>query len=256
MVLPQHLRTALDAIRRDDRHGAAWLSRAAADALGAAAAHLLPAQIPSAALLVAESQPAMAPLQCLAKRVRRARSGVDLQEICRRFSAESRAADQAIARYAAQLIRPGATVMTHSASQAVEATLLAVPAIRVWATASEPAREGADLASRLTTAGLETRIVPDLEALDTIVHADLFLVGADAISPRGVVNKRGTRELTLAAREHGIPAFCLASSHKLTPRHLDVGELFDETPLSAFVRIVTESGPRHPTKSDLYTLTQ
>ena len=173
----------------------------------------------------------MAPMHTLARRVENA-DNVD--EACRRFIQESETAEAKIAEAARELIKPGMTVMTHSSSGAVEAAL-ARWARRVIATESAPAYEGRALAERLRARGVEVTVVGD----DAEVSGDLLVVGADAISPRGVVNKVGTRRLVESAR---IPAWCLASWHKVTPEPLEVAALFDETPLGWFSGYLSERG--------------
>ena len=50
------------------------------------------------------------------------------------------------------------------------------------------------------------------------VHqADLVMVGADAVTDQGVVNKAGTRLLALAAHAAGVPVYAAADSGKLSP---------------------------------------
>ena len=174
----------------------------------------------------------MAPMWTLARRIENAG---DVAAECRRFIEESETAEAKIAEAARELIEPGMTVMTHSSSGAVEAAL-ARWAQRVIATESAPAFEGRAMAERLRARGVKVMVVGD----DADVSGDLLVVGADAISPRGVVNKIGTRRLVGSGR---VPAWCLASWHKVTPEPLEVAALFDETPLDWFSGYLSERGP-------------
>jgi translation initiation factor 2B subunit (eIF-2B alpha/beta/delta family) len=93
-------------------------------------------------------------------------------------------------------------------------------------------------------------------------------VGADAVSPAGLINKTGTLALALAARAFGKPLYALCASTKLVgmgweppeepPR--DPAEIadvsipnlgvrnryFERTPLELVTAVVTEDGVRSP----------
>jgi translation initiation factor 2B subunit (eIF-2B alpha/beta/delta family) len=84
-----------------------------------------------------------------------------------------------------------------------------------------------------------------------------MLVGADAVIPGGVVNKVGTHMMALAAKELGIPVYCLTESTKIWPfdepiiksisteqsTPLSGSGMFEMIPGSIFDAIVLESGP-------------
>jgi len=56
-----------------------------------------------------------------------------------------------------------------------------------------------------------------LQAALFVGQADVVLVGADAITEQGAVNKTGTHLLALAARAAGVPMYAVADSGKLSP---------------------------------------
>src|SRR5919108_165650 len=81
-------------------------------------------------------------------------------------------------------------------------------------------REGRALARKLERDGFETAVVPDAAVARACGEADLALVGADAVTETGVVNKVGTTQLALAARHAGIGCYPIACNAKMIPRRL------------------------------------
>ena len=140
------------------------------------------------------------------------------------------------------------TVVTCSASGSVERALdrVATRVAGVRCMVSLPGGEGRPLAKRLERAGFETEVVPDAAVARACDDADLVLVGADAVTEEGVVNKIGTYPLALAAFEAGIGCYAIATTSKFVPASLglDRDERFETTPLSMFDAVLTERGPR------------
>jgi methylthioribose-1-phosphate isomerase len=97
---------------------------------------------------------------------------------------------------------------------------------------------------------------------------DIVLVGADRVSPRLVVNKIGTRLISLSARDANVPLYCLADTSKFVPERLPIqrkpdppsfevwpdhppgisviNPYFEEVPIELFTGIVTENGSIAP----------
>jgi translation initiation factor 2B subunit (eIF-2B alpha/beta/delta family) len=100
---------------------------------------------------------------------------------------------------------------------------------------SEPGGEGWRMAEE--TRDVTTPILmDDREALDQ-VPADAVLVGADAITPDGVVNKVKTRALAESARAKGIPRYAVAGNTKFVGARLPLQPAFEVTPLELFTAI-------------------
>jgi translation initiation factor eIF-2B subunit delta len=152
-----------------------------------------------------------------------------------------------IAGHAAELIPEHAVVLTHSASEAVFASLRHAREhernFRVIATESRPECEGVELAARLRDGGIETEIIIDAAMAQAADIANVVFVGADSVSASNVVNKVGTRLLALAARDAGKPAYVLCPSMKLWDREAPPVEGFEATRRALFRAIITETGP-------------
>ena len=167
------------------------------------------------------------------------------------------------------LIPGGATILTHSRSSTVVASLVEANRARidfsVIATESRPGMEGRALARSLRRQDIHVTLIADAAASLAMDQVDFVLVGADTITPRSLVNKIGTRMIALAARERGLPAYALCDQSKFipadyfgrsvrdeesddelwpgAPRGVKVmNRYFEPTPLTHFTRIITEDG--------------
>jgi translation initiation factor 2B subunit (eIF-2B alpha/beta/delta family) len=151
--------------------------------------------------------------------------------------------DHGLAAEAVAAVLPN-TVLTISWSATVARAIEVRRPASVVCMASDPGGEGARMAEaigRFTDAA----VLSDQEALQRL-PAEAVLVGADAVSPRSVVNKVKTRELAEAAGARHIPCYAVAGSSKLVPVELPVVDPFQSTPIGAFTQIATPSGLMDP----------
>ena len=150
-----------------------------------------------------------------------------IRSAARRYMQSEKTLAARAVRCALPLIPAGAAILTHSASSLVEAVLLraarpkrgkqARSGIRAICTESRPAGEGRQLALRLAAAGIRTTLIIDAAAGEVLDAADLLLVGADTVTPKGLIHKMGTRMLASLARKRKVPCFAVATSRKLLP---------------------------------------
>lgn len=144
--------------------------------------------------------------------------------------------------------RRARAIMTHSASGTVQAALVASKDRigSVLCTTSLPGGEGRALARRLSSAGLDARVIADAEIARVCSTVDMAIVGADAVTEQAVVNKVGTALVALAAREAGVPCYAIAPTGKLLPHSLatTLPAAFEHTPLGLFDAVLTEQGPK------------
>ena len=133
---------------------------------------------------------------------------------------------EAIGRYGAELLPPGARVLTHCNAGALATggygTALGViraaherdPQISVWVDETRPLLQGA----RLTAWELEQDAIPATLITDSMAaslmargEVDAVITGADRIARNGdAANKIGTYGLSVLARAHGIPFYVAA----------------------------------------------
>ena len=110
--------------------------------------------------------------------------------------------------------------------------------------ASEPGGEGDRMAGAIRHV-TDAIVMTDDDVLRD-VPGEAVLVGADAITPRSVVNKVKTCGLVEAAQDRGVPRYAVAGTPKLVPVELPVVQPFERTPIEAFTQVATPSGLLDP----------
>lgn len=160
-----------------------------------------------------------------------ARRAID--EACAAEAADLILSRGAVARQAADLlVERGGWIATLSTSGVVlDALLLAHQAgrePRVIVAESRPLFEGRALAAALGARGVPVWLVVDAALPLLLSQTRMVWFGADAITDQGVLNKVGSYAATLAAREHSVPVYALASRRKFLPattRALQIPEM-------------------------------
>ena len=180
------------------------------------------------------AQPSMALIHQFAARtldvtdtgVRRGDSPVELRRHIALSCAAERddlaSATQAVAKQALALVTERESwLATLSASTVVREALLAAKRAglepRVIVGESRPAFEGRAMAAALGAAGVPVWLVVDAALPLLLSHARMLWLGADAITDQGLINKIGSYAAALAAREHSVPTYALASRRKFLP---------------------------------------
>ncbi len=87
----------------------------------------------------------------------------------------------------------------------------------VYVGESRPRREGVNLARHLVEKGVRAVAVVDALLPSLVSDLDAAVVGADAVTPEGAVNKVGSYPLALACRDAGRPFIVVASVRKIVP---------------------------------------
>ncbi len=192
---------------------------------------------------------------------------------CIFFSGERKKALQRISEIGKKIIPKNAVVLTHCHSNTVEEILKKSrkKIEMVYCTETRPLFQGRITATNLSKAGIPVTQIVDSAAAAFIGKADLFLTGADAVLANGnIVNKIGTREISLAAQKEKVPHIAATSSHAFDPltvfgwherieergwkevwpekpkRVRVLNPAFDETPATQVKAIVSELGILKP----------
>ena len=177
---------------------------------------------------------------------------------------------EGLAGHALTALAPYPTVMTYSRSSTVLRALSDLAArkrrVHVYCGEGRPMLEGQSLASELGWAGVDVTLGVDMALFGWLPEVKALVVGADSLSPEGLVNKLGTAELMRAALEHEVPRIVLCTTRKFLPqgavlpgrlREGDPDEImpstnervtvrnvyFDLTPLDLVSLVITEKGP-------------
>jgi translation initiation factor eIF-2B subunit delta len=272
-ALPSGMAKALWEIKKDTSSGAAELAEQAARLLLDALKQGQGMEIKALGRALIDAQPAMAPMLNLVNYLFHAIESIQDPQAIREkgkiavqgFLDSLRTASEKIRGHALGLLKGKKRVMTHSYSSTVLGVLVGARGIEVICPEARPLGEGLSTARALGEQGIRVRLVTDFAALSLVGESDLVMVGADAITLEGVVNKIGTYGLALAARDNSVPFYVLAGWEKFLPppfaqalriEKKDPQEItqetipnvavenryFDFTPLELITAVVTQAG--------------
>ncbi|MFL6565803.1 MAG: S-methyl-5-thioribose-1-phosphate isomerase [Burkholderiales bacterium] len=186
--------------------------------------------------ILAKSRPTAVNLFWALERMKKAK---DLEAEARAIFEEDLAANRAIGRLGAELIRERSRVMTHCNTGALATagygTALGVirasksKNISVIANETRPYLQGARLTAwELVHEGIPCTLITDSMAghLMSRGEVDVVIVGADRIAANGdVANKIGTYPLAVLAKRHGIPFYVAAPLSTFDPKIPDGSQI-------------------------------
>ncbi len=126
-------------------------------------------------------------------------------------------------------IKDGYVIMTHCNSSAALSVIKRAhengKRIEVIATESRPRWQGHITARELREEGIDVTLIVDSAVRYFINDVDCVIVGADTITANGaLINKIGTSQIALAAKEARVPFMVAAETYKFSPKTL-YGEL-------------------------------
>ncbi len=156
---------------------------------------------------------------------------MDVQRLADEFVTSSENAVKRIGDIGAKRVRDGDTIMTHCNSSAAISIMAAAHAqgkkITVIATESRPRMQGLLTIKQLDKLGIPTSLIVDSAVRYFMKEVDLVVMGADAVTVNGsVINKIGTSQLAMAAREARKNVIIAAETYKFSPKTL-LGELVE-----------------------------
>lgn len=177
-------------------------------------------------------------------------------------------ANKTISIHALRYLKSATPIALYSSSSTIQHTIQRLAEhnenLTVYCAESRPKNEGTALAYRLAKKQIQVSLMTDATLFSKISETKAVLIGADAITQKGITNKIGSHPLSILARKYGIGIFCLTSSHKLLPsdynltneakkpqtdllnetsENIDViNYYFDTTPLKLITGIITEQG--------------
>ncbi len=132
-------------------------------------------------------------------------------------------AKQKIAQYTSKKISNGMILFTHCHSStvvnAIKYTHLQGKKLEIHNTETRPLFQGRRTSIELSEAGIEVIQFVDSAARIALKKADLFLLGADAVTSEGeVINKVGSEMFAIIAEKLGVPLYICTDSWKLDPK--------------------------------------
>jgi len=131
-------------------------------------------------------------------------------------------ADIKIAKTGAKLIKNDMNIFTHCHSSTIASILKYAKKhgkkFVVYNTETSPSLQGRIMAKELIKSGIKVIHVVDTATEYSLKKCDLFLFGADAFLPSGVVNKVGTEMYCQLASLYKIPRYTAGISLKFTKK--------------------------------------
>jgi len=149
-----------------------------------------------------------------------------VMEECAKARDRSEDARRLIAKNGAEMMQRDSVVFTHCHSNTIEAMLEKAwrdkKISEVICTETRPRYQGRLTAENLSLFGIPVTMIVDSAAATFIKKADYFFSGADSVTADGsVINKVGTRGISLAAKKAGVPHYVVTSSYKFDAETLD-----------------------------------
>ncbi len=146
-------------------------------------------------------------------------------ERANRFVEWVRTAHKNIGEFGAKRIKKGSTVMTHCNSSAALSVIKEAykqgKVEMVFATESRPRRQGFLTVKELASEGIPVTLIVDSAVRYFMNEIDCVIVGADTITANGaLINKIGTSQIALAAKEARVPFMVAAETYKFSPKTL------------------------------------
>jgi translation initiation factor 2B subunit (eIF-2B alpha/beta/delta family) len=167
------------------------------------------------------------------------------------------------------IMRDNPKILTYSSSSSIITPLIQLHKegidFKVMCSESRPRNEGIFTAKSLAKHSIPVTLFTDSSLFSHITDADLVVLGADAISRKGVINKIGTNPIVTLAKQYDISCYIITDPrkilpydhripeeqmkpaddiiHKKYPEKLSIHNVyFDYTPLDYFNYVVSEQG--------------
>jgi translation initiation factor 2B subunit (eIF-2B alpha/beta/delta family) len=285
--LPKIVKEKIEQIRLDNTSGSAELAKKAAEILIFSVENV---SAPSSSKLInlihnttkelIKAQPMMASIFNLANTTLVENIGLEnkqeiihnVQKSCQQFIQNLALSGRIISELTVKIIRNYSTILTHSYSSTLLNTLIFAKEngkiFNIICTESRPINEGVVFAKQLGKKGIKVKLIVDAAIYSLLPDADLILIGADAVSSSGLVNKIGTHGLSIAAKQYNKTLYALCSTNKILPKDYSIklnnqknpeeiisqpfknitpiNFYFDITPLEYITGIITEKGILSP----------
>lgn len=140
-------------------------------------------------------------------------------------------AHERIGNIGSRRIKDNSLIMTHCNSSAALSVIKSAhqsgKSIEVMATESRPRLQGHITVKELTDERIPTTLIVDSAVRYYVESVDYVIVGADTIAANGaLVNKIGTSQIALSAKEARVPFMVAAETYKFSPKTL-LGELVE-----------------------------
>jgi len=130
-----------------------------------------------------------------------------------------------INHYVARIIPQNAVVFTHCHSNTLVQALIATHKSKKFSvinTETRPLNQGHLTASQLSKAGINVTMSIDSAMLEDIEKSDVVLLGADAVTKKGILNKVGSASIARIAKDCKKPLYIVTDSWKFSPHKVQI----------------------------------
>jgi len=152
-----------------------------------------------------------------------------------------------------KLIKNNSVIFTHCHSSSVVNSLIYCKKkgkkFEVYNTETRPLFQGRKTARELKKAKIKTTMFVDSAASVALTSkpgtkkANLMLIGADAITKKGVINKIGSNMFAQVAKKNKIPVYVVADSLKYSDKKIKIEERGEEEVWSGKIKGITIRNP-------------
>jgi len=273
-ILTKSIHKSIEEIKRDNISGSVELAKKSAEILiELVNKDITLTQIKKASYSLVKVQPNMASIFNLVNNLMLTIDKNKKQQLknivynyCKKYIQDLESSDKKISKLAIKLIKNNSTIITHSYSSTVLNTLIFAKnsgkKFSVISTEARPIKEGVKFAKKLGENNIKVKLLVDSAVFSFISYADMILIGGDAVTDSGLINKIGTKGIAMTAQHYNTPTYALCSTIKFLPKNYPVtldnlqnpneiiqtkisnvtpiNYYFDYTPLEFLTGIITE----------------
>lgn len=284
-TIAYNIKDKINELSKDSIHGSSFLTRKAINIVRLYLDEIKPSKIEMKTLtkivqLIVQAQPTMALLINFSNRLllfldkikekdfsdeEKKQTILNFLEL---FNQSIETGEKRICQNAVDLLKSISPIATFSSSGTIQHTLELLHkknnSLLVYCPESRPKNEGILLAKSLAENNIDVSVMTDATLFSIIKKVNALIIGADAITEKGVINKIGSYPLVKLATQQKIPVYCLFHSYKLIPPNFNLGNepkkpatdilekeqenitvinfYFDSTPLNYFTGFITDKG--------------
>ncbi len=142
----------------------------------------------------------------------------ETKEIIKSLYGRTGEAKEKVFEIGSNVVEKDDIVLTHCHSSNVMGILKKAKPKKVFCTESRPRYQGRISAKELVNAGINTSLIVDNAAIDFIKKVDMVLIGCDVITPNSVINKIGSRVISILCEKYDTPMYVCSTSYKFDPK--------------------------------------
>ncbi len=237
--IPENIEKQILEIKNDNQSGSAELTKKAADTLISLIENNsfsdeqdLKKKTTAACYKIFKAQPSMASIINLVNKtvfiLEKQTDDLkkDLLKFLKNYKKKIDESTRKICKNSYKIIKEHNKILTHSYSSTVLKSLIYAKKqghdFYVYCTESRPMFEGRKIAEKLSKNDIKVKIIVDSGVNRIIDEIDLILIGGDAVSEKGILNKIGTNSIAMIAEKNNVDIYSLCDSKKIVPKNYSI----------------------------------